>query len=51
MSVSLCTLDIVHHMIVMFRTHVYNEDIPPNLYHFKVFIFGTFRGIKGQKMT
>ena len=40
MSVSLCTLDTVHHMIVMFRTHVYNNDIPTNLYHFKIFIFG-----------
>ena len=41
-------------MIVIFDTHVQNDDIPSNFFHFfEILIFWVFRreGVKGQKMT
>ena len=41
MSVSLCISGAVPHIIVVFSTHVYNDDISNNFSHFfKFLIFG-----------
>ena len=54
MSVALCISGTVPHMIVVFGTHVQNDNVSSIFFHFfKILIFWVFRGtgVKGQKMT
>ena len=51
---SLHISETVPHMIVIFDTHVQNDDISSNFFHFfEILTFWVFRreGVKGQKMT
>ena len=41
----------VHHLMIVFITHVQNDDISRRLFHFcEIFIFWAVRGVKGQKL-
>ena len=52
LPVSLRISGTVHHMIVIFGTHVWNYDISSKFFHFSKFWFlGFLGGVKGQKMT
>ena len=49
LSVSLCISGTIHHMMVIFGTHVQNDDISGKFFSFfKILVFGFFRG-KGEK--
>ena len=42
----------VHHVVIIFGTHVYNNDISRHFFHFfKILIFWVVRGVKGQKIA
>ena len=41
----------VHHMIVVFDAHLYNDDIFSNIVIFQNYDFSGFYSVKGQKMT
>ena len=42
----------IHHMIVIYGTHVLNDNISKTLFHFfKILVFRVFRDMKGQKMS
>ena len=51
LSVSLCISGTIHHMIVSFGTHVYNDHISSKFFYFSNLILGFLGGLKGQKMT
>ena len=42
----------VHHMIFIYGTHVLNENISNDFFHFlKILILQVFKGVKGQKIV
>ena len=42
----------VHHLIMIFGTHMQSDDISRYFFHFfKILIFRAVRGVKGQKMA
>ena len=52
LSVVLHISDSIHHMIVIFGTHLKNDDISRGFFHFfKMLIFWVAQVLKGQKMT
>ena len=42
----------IHHMIFIYGTHVLNENISNDFFHFlKILILQVFKGVKGQKIV
>ena len=52
LSVTLCISGTIHHMIVIYGTHVYSDNISRLFFQFfKILIFWVVRGVKVQKMV
>ena len=51
-SVARNILETVHHLIIIFGTHPYNDDISRCFFHFfEILMFWAVKAVKGQNMT